>query len=50
MSTKILIKMMEIMDRVFEISGYPKEEDEEYREISKETKKALTEFTSMIAE
>ena len=46
----MLIRMMEITDRLLEIAGYPKEEDEEYKEISKKAKKVLAGFTSMISE
>jgi len=48
--SRMLTRMMEATDRLLEIAGYPKEEDEEYRGIFKKTKKALAGFTSMIAE
>ena len=48
--SRMLIRMMEATDRLLEIAGYPKEEDEEYKVISKKTRKALAKFTSMISE
>jgi len=48
--SRMLIRMMEATDRLLEIAGYPKEEDEEYKVISKKTRKALAKFTSMILE
>jgi len=48
--SRMLTRMMEATDRVLEKTGLIKEEDEEYREISKKTKKAFAEFNSMLSE
>ena len=48
--SRMLIRMMEAMNRVLEKTGLIKEGDEEYREVAKKVKKALAKFNSMIAE
>lgn len=48
--SRMLIRMMEITDRVLEKTGLIKEGDEGYREVAKKAKKALAKFTSMLAE
>ncbi|MCD6101419.1 MAG: hypothetical protein J7K33_12670 [Candidatus Marinimicrobia bacterium] len=48
--SRMSIKMMEITDRLLETAGYSKEEDEEYREISKRARKVLAKLTSMMSE
>jgi len=47
--SRMLVRIMDITDRLLGISGHPKEEDEEYKAISNEFRKLLAKLDSMTA-